>query len=87
MDSMAGGYESRSGPDHSAKVRAGIEAARARAEAQGREVAKRPGTVTNTQREAIAALRDKGMTVAQIMEATGLSQSSVYRALRKLGKV
>jgi DNA-binding transcriptional ArsR family regulator len=37
--------------------------------------------------KAIAAMRDQGMTVAEMMEATGLSQSSIYRALRKLGKV
>jgi DNA invertase Pin-like site-specific DNA recombinase len=84
---MAGGYESRSGPDHAARVKAGIEAARAKAAAEGRELPKRPGTLTDTQREAVGALRDRGMTVAQIMEATGLSQSSVYRSLRKLGKV
>lgn len=32
-------------------------------------------------------MREQGMTVEKMMEATGLSQSSIYRALRKLGKV
>jgi hypothetical protein len=51
---MPADYSTRSGAYHAAKIRAGLAAAKAKAEAEGRQLPGRSGTVSDAQRKAIA---------------------------------
>ena len=66
--------------DYSGDAKRGIDQARERGTKSGRPLGNQRA-LTDAQRQAVVTLRASGMSIADVIESTGLSRATVFRVL------